>query len=186
MSDVTVVMPTIPPRWREVQRAVASVMAQTYPVAALSIAQDVGRLGAGPTRQRALDGAQTEWVAFLDDDDTMDPTHVAVCMAFAQAMEADVVVPWYRVDGGTDPCPGNRDVEFSPFGPLHSFGITCLVRRSCLGGLRFAGRGEGEMPEDWRFWNELSASGARLVKLHEVTWTWFHHGANTSGLPQRW
>jgi glycosyltransferase involved in cell wall biosynthesis len=42
----------------------------------VSAALDIDRQGAAATRQRALEQAGTKWVAFLDDDDEMDPWHL--------------------------------------------------------------------------------------------------------------
>ena len=62
-SDVTMVMPVHPARWKTtMRRALRSVLAQTMPVAAHSIAIDFERRGAGPTRDRALAGVRTEWL----------------------------------------------------------------------------------------------------------------------------
>ncbi len=44
----------------------------------------------------------TEWVAFLDDDDYFYPQHLEALANAAQDTGADMVYPWYDVDGGTD------------------------------------------------------------------------------------
>ena len=97
--DVTAVVPAIPPRVvnGHLDRALRSVATQTYPVAAVSVAVDIHREGAPATRQRALDGVTTPWVAFLDDDDEWLPEHVGKLVKHARRTRADVVYSWYHV-----------------------------------------------------------------------------------------
>ena len=76
MHQVTVCIPSIPPRAAYLQRAIASVCAQTYPVSAISVAIDHQRLGAPATRNKAFFQARTEWVVFLDDDDELNPDYL--------------------------------------------------------------------------------------------------------------
>lgn len=182
--NVTAVIPTIPTRKRQLRRALDSVISQVYPVNAISVAYDFDHEGAGPTRNRALEAAQTEWIAFLDDDDEWLPHHLERCLFVAEESSADVVIPWFRVDGGVDPFPDNRYKEADP-NDFPSFGITCLVRREVIGGLRFAPP-DPDSPhanEDYRFWLTIAQSGARMVKIPDITWVWNHWGIGKPGLP---
>ena len=189
--DITVVIPTIPPRSALLRRALASVSAQSLPAAAVAVCQDLTHAGAGPTRQRALDMVRTPWVAFLDDDDELLPDHLAKLAIVAEATSADVVISWFDVIGGTDPFPMNRHAHFVPGQPMHAHGITGLVRTRAL--LREGGR-IGFRPrifgvtqaEDAMFWDDLAANGARFHQIPDVTWLWHHDSGNTSGLPDRW
>lgn len=191
MTDVTVCIPSIPPRAKLLERAMRSVAAQSHPVVAVSVAVDHAKEGAATTRNRALDGARTEWVVFLDDDDELHVPFVARCLEHAAATDADVVFPWFDVIGGADPFPANRGVQFDPEHP-HSFPITTLVRRSCaeaVGGFPNVGAGPpGEIAagEDFRFWNLMGQSGARVEHLDEVLWSWHHDSGNVGGRPDRW
>lgn len=98
MVDVTMVMPVHPARWKStMRRALRSVFVQTAPVTAMSIATDTNGSGAGVTRDRALIGVQTEWVAFLDSDDEWHPDHIAALLTCAHETGADVVYPACRV-----------------------------------------------------------------------------------------
>src|SRR5262245_21069253 len=107
--DVTVAIPSIPVRSQLLRRAVDSVLTQTYTsLAGLSIAIDDHREGAGITRQRALDGVNTEWTAFLDDDDEFMPNHLSALMNHAQETEADYAFSWFEVIGGGGRRLGDR------------------------------------------------------------------------------
>jgi glycosyltransferase involved in cell wall biosynthesis len=95
---ITVVIPTIPPRKALLGRALRSVLHQTYPAAAVSVAVDLKHEGAAKTRQRALDAVQTRWTAFLDDDDELLPNHLeALWEAHLEFGHAKYLWSRYRV-----------------------------------------------------------------------------------------
>lgn len=189
---VTVVTPWHDARQRNgmLERAAASVRAQTVPVRHI-LAQDVYRMGAAMTRQYGLMEVETEWTAFLDSDDEMDPDHIEHILACAVDTGADYVYPWFRVVGGTDPFPMFFDRPWDDDAP-HQTTITILVRTglarlvgfqeppadSMVGGQRGG--------EDWHFTLGCVAAGAKIVHLPRRSWTWHHHGGgNTSGSPDR-
>jgi glycosyltransferase involved in cell wall biosynthesis len=188
---ITVCIPSIPVRSAELRRCLDSVIGQTYPVAAISVAVDTVREGAARTRNRALAGAQTEWVAFIDDDDTMKPFHLEYLAAHQQVTGADIIFPWFDTKpDGHDPFPMHEGREYDPDEP-HAFPITTLVRRSLavrVGGFPVnddTGNSIGA-GEDWLFWLTCRDAGARFSHLPVRTWNWFHTGYNTGGQPTRW
>jgi hypothetical protein len=186
-DSITVVIPSIPPRTAYLNRALSTVALQTVPVTAVAISYDHAHEGAGPNRTRALRMAQTEWVAFLDDDDELLPHHLETLLCCAREVEADVIWPWFQVIGGEDPIPGNRGKQWDPETP-HTFPMTTLVRN------KFAQLGHFPEPlsdvgcsgEDFNFWVQMSDLGARFQHVNEVTWWWHHDSGNTAGLPSRW
>lgn len=184
-DDVTVCIPSIPIRQWHLGRAIASVCRQTHPAQSLAVWVDHNHSGAWVSRSKTLDMAQTTWVAFLDDDDEMLPQHLQRCLEVQIDTGADVIVPWYDVIGGADPVPGHRDLQINPEA-LHSFAITCLIRREVIGDIRFKDRFETGAPEDWIFWHDLVEAGAKFHQIPETTWLWHHDSGNTSGRPDRW
>ena len=90
-NDVTVVIPSLPERSTQRERAVGSVLRQSARPADVIVHVDHERAGAGPARNAALAGVRTPWVAFLDDDDTMHPDHLEVLVEGANASAADLV-----------------------------------------------------------------------------------------------
>ena len=195
---VTVVIPSIQEREGTfLQKAVHSVQEQTigFENLDLHVVSDTGGFGPAVMRNVGVGSADTEWIAFLDDDDWLFPHHLEVLLKAAEMSGADVVWPWFEVFGGTDPFPQNRGRQWDYDNP-HVFPITALVRRSSfneVGGFvplseavpdpndpeRLVGG------EDWRLWTDLSRAGAKFFHHDETTWTWRHHSSNTSGLPSR-
>lgn len=197
--DITVVIPTIPPRAAMLDRALASVHAQTLPAAAVVVETDTGREGAPAVRDRGLARVETDLVAFLDDDDALQPWHLARLAACLDDTGADLVYPWYTVVGGTDPHAQWEGVPWDDATP-HQVPVTFLARTEVIrtaGGFSYAwDPSQGADPgvdaygnragEDYRLILRLVAAGARIVHHPERTWLWYHHGANSMGLPSRW
>lgn len=192
---VAVCIPTIPPRRHLLRRAVASVYAQTRQPECIITEIDNEGLGAGPTRNAAWQSADTDYVAFLDDDDEFLPQHLARCMTAAKATNADVVYSWFELVGWPEATPERPDALATmqngqlvhplgvPFGPeqarhmrRHAFiPITAVVRRAALekvGGCPTPGTPEWpkEDCEDWGLWLRLLDAGAKFVHLPERTW----------------
>lgn len=203
--SVCVAIPSIPTRTDKLNRALASVMAQNYPIDQISVSIDNERMGAGPNRNRAAFAAETEWVAFLDDDDEMDPIHIRTCVEHAERTGADLVFPWHRVVRYGEPhldLLGHRGIEDDKIVEKldkHNFiPVTVLVRTELLksvGG--FPDTNTEEWPfddaEDWGCWKRLIKAGAKFSHVNEITWTWYHWGygkpgepGNTSGQVTRW
>ena len=183
----TMVIPSIPPRTRLLSRALKSIAAQTEETAGVSIAYDTQRQGAGPTRTRALRGVTTEWTAFMDDDDELLPNHIALLYSAAKETGADVLWPWFKVIGGTDPFPHARGAQLDPDNP-HVFPITTFIRTEYAHLAEFpatdiAGDWQND---DWPFWRTIHNAGAEFHHIPDITWHWHHDSGNTSGRPDRW
>lgn len=192
---VTVAIPAIPPRrFTLLPKALASVARQTYPVAAVSIAFDVARLGAPANRSNALAAVTTPWVAFLDDDDEFYPQHVDHLLGCALENDADYVFSHYdlartgNVFATAENPHGHWGKPFDPEHPHHTT-MTILVRTELAHEVDFTPRPEGDdaSGEDWRFTLGCVDAGAKIVHLPEQTWYWRHHFPhNTSGRADRW
>jgi glycosyltransferase involved in cell wall biosynthesis len=190
-SQVTVVIPYHAERKRNgmLERALTSVARQTVPHIGIATEDTAGQ-GAAATRQRGLETVTTEWVAFLDSDDEMDPTHLEQLLSCARDTGADYAYSHYRVAGGTDPRPWMLGRPWSDDDPQQTT-ITVVVRTDLAQRVGFHAPGDLTSPdrlyagEDWAFTTGCMNAGARIVHHPHVTWTWHHHGANSSGLPGR-
>jgi glycosyltransferase involved in cell wall biosynthesis len=191
-DGITVVIPSIPPRWDLLGRAVKSVEAQTLRPAAVVVDVDHGREGAPAVRTRALARVKTPFVAFLDDDDELLPEHLAKLAAHMNATGADLVYSWFTVVGGEDPFPQNFGRPWDNASPVQTT-ITTLAKTAAIrdvGGFvaeTFGDDGHGNRAgEDFLMVLRLVERGYKIAHLAERTWLWHHHRANTSGAPDRW
>jgi hypothetical protein len=208
LPSVTVCIPTIPPRAQLLGRAVQSVIDQTHEPDHVIIELDDANAGAAPTRNRAWRQATTDYVAFLDDDDEFMPDHLAVSLAFAAALDADLVYAWFELAGWPEATPERPDPLATkchgqlvhplgvPFGPeqeahyrKHAFiPITTVVRRSMLeqsGGYPTPGTADWPLPdcEDWGGHLALLNIGARFVHAPKRTWRCNLDSQSTAGRP---
>lgn len=193
MSDISVVIPSIPPRAALLRRALASVDAQSVQPAAVVVEMDETRQGAAVTRQRGLERVTTPWAAFLDDDDEFLSTHLELLHAAALLHEVDMVYSWYHVVGGVDPRPYEATLPWNREHPRQTT-VTTVVRTElalAVGG--FVDEADTSLTspdrhyagEDWRFTQRVNEAG-KIYHLPQKTWIWHHHASNTSGLPNRW
>jgi glycosyltransferase involved in cell wall biosynthesis len=203
---VAVVIPTIPGREAMLERALASVRAQTRRPDQVVVERDSLRTGADQARNRALERVTTDVIAWLDDDDQLLPGHLRACMRVLEQSpdRPDLVYPVPSVRGGQDPTAVSVQGQWvSPwgvrFGPeqeahLRRFGSfipmthlvkTELVRR--IGGFRpgldvtTEGIGRRYRGEDEDYLVRLLDAGARFEHLDAKTWTWNVHAGNTGG-----
>jgi glycosyltransferase involved in cell wall biosynthesis len=186
---ITAVIPVHTPRLADgsLHRAVESVLAQELPAFAIAIAVDGLREGAAATRQRALDMAATEWVAFLDSDDHWHPNHLRVLAELADANDADYVYSWF--DGNQPFSPAtHRGRQMNPAEPHHTT-MTVMVRAALAKQVGFRPHPEATAAwsaEDWLFTLKCLERGAVFAGTPEITWHYGVDGRNTSGLASRW
>lgn len=193
--DITVVIPSIPPRAHLLARAISSVHEQTYAPVDIITRLDTAKAGAPANRDAALRDVRTEWVAFLDDDDEFRPQHLDVLVAAQQESNADYVYSWYDVVGGLDPL-GHFGKVFDHCNPTQTT-ITTLVRTELAKEVGFLHPKKDELAPDGNIYGEDYAftincvnAGAYIYHTPYRTWKWhhWHDGGqgNTSGRPDRW
>jgi glycosyltransferase involved in cell wall biosynthesis len=188
-ASITVAIPTIPPRTKSgglLDQAVSSVQQQTLqPTGGISCSLDVLKQGAGVTRQRALDGVHTDWVAFLDDDDMWYPHHLDTLYSLVCNNDGDVAYSWFD---GNNPFPQHRGRQMNPDDPHHTT-MTLLVRTEIakqVGFTNYHPDGWVLPQEDWQFILGCLSLGAKFVGTGDITWHYRRHAGNTSGIPTRW
>lgn len=202
--DITVVIPSIPPRAKMLRRALHSVTLQSLQPAAVIVELDHDHTGAAATRQRGLSKVDTEFVAFMDDDDILLPAHLETLRAGVDEHQADYTFSYFTIQDGVgrlrpdiDPL-GHFGRRFDPASPTQTT-ITLLARTKLAQAVGFreppvgATIGGECYGEDFQFTVEMVAAGAHVVHIPERTWYWVHHGlgapgnpGNTSGRPDRW
>ena len=199
---VAVCIPTIDGRERMLARAVASVNAQRRRPDQLLIERDTERTGAAATRNRLLARVETDVIAWLDDDDLLEPNHLIANMRVLRARpEVTLVYPRPRMVGGHDPTAVTYQGRFPtvPWGlrwcpefekHLRVLGSltpsTHMVRPAAVragggypeGRPLLSGRYQGE---DEAYLIALLDHGAVFEHLDAKTWKWVVHDRQTAG-----
>jgi glycosyltransferase involved in cell wall biosynthesis len=174
MTDVTVITPTRSGREVVLLEAVDSVQAQTHPAAAHFVGLDADRAGPAAMRNALLGEVLTPLVAFLDDDDLLDPAHLETLLSEMERSGADVAWSWHRTEGRTavsTPRPRNdRDMRRYMRQGRNVIPVTVLARLDAIneaGGFQSADR-----YEDYSLWCRMLDLGARFSLVKRETWTY--------------
>lgn len=128
-----------------------------------------GGMSAGTVRNFALDKVNTEWVAFVDDDDWLSPNYTQ--RIFDWGKKFDLIVFTYRdVENGNTQPPHNlnRLVRCN-------VGISFAIRTSIVkdNNIKFIPGGV----EDFQFIEDCVNAGANWVITHEVLYFVGHRSA---------
>ncbi len=167
MSKIAVITPTIPRRSSLLEECRESVREQNVGVPFEHfVGEDTHGAGCATFRNGIVWGLASDfdWLAFLDDDDTMLPDHLR--LLFAASENADIVYSDCETVGW------KKSWESSPFNSGKLFirnfiPVTVLMRRSLfdsLGGFRSV------FAEDWDLWKRSWLADARFAFVPEVTW----------------
>lgn len=163
--------------------AVVSASMQMLQPDAILIYNDNQRHGAGRSRQALLEQVRTEWVAWLDSDDTWEPEHLQKLYQVAVETGSVYVYSWFH---GPDPL-GHFGIPFDPCRPHHTT-MAILERTDIAAEAGFCDTQEGPYSnEDWyhivRFSEICCQRGLKMTHLAEKTWHYHQQGQNSSGKP---
>lgn len=164
-------------------RALASVTAQTQIPERVLVQYDAEGKGAGWARRTLLSLVDTEWIAWLDSDDEWFPEHLEKLMAVAVATDSVFVYSWFQ---GGDPL-GHFGLPFNPCTPHHTT-MNVLVRTDIAKEVGFPDNEAGRFAnEDWAFITGVAKlaceRGLKMTHLAERTWHYHQQGQNSSGQP---
>lgn len=178
VSDVTVITPAIPKRFRHgrLTAAIQSVLDQELRPHAHLIQIDYERAGTVASLNRLLAGVETPFLAVLPDDDEFYPDHLR---KLREAIGGHAVAYSFCDCGGEIP-----HTQPEPDGALGDATIaaTCMLLTEAVrdvGGWDYDGC-DGNSCEDLRMWRKLAAAGGTFTCVPEVTWKYNFHGANQS------
>ena len=183
--DVTVVLPTRD-RWSSAEAALASALAQREVAVEVRVVDD-GSIAAAPagfgadsrvhvvrhtqslgvavSRNRAIEEARGEWIAFLDDDDVWAPWHLRLLLDAALEQDARwafsgyVMTDLLRNPVGNGPVPEveeNCERQFLRCNPIGTPSAMVVATET----LRAIGGFDERMSvmADWDLWVRLSAT----------------------------
>lgn len=167
--------------------ALASITHQTLQPDTIIVVNDIERAGAGRTRQKLLRMVETEWIAWLDSDDTWMPEHLEKLWKVVQDTGAVFVSSWFEAPH--DPL-GHFGKPLDPCNPHHTT-ITFMVRTELAQEVGFPESLENSpySEEDYTHISGIAKlcceRDLKMVHLAERTWHWRQMGQNSSGLPGR-
>lgn len=167
MATIAALVVSLKERRHLLYEALDSVYAQSRPPDDIVVGIDDRHLGEVANMNRLIDATDSEWLAFLHDDDLWWPEHLAVAEKHFE--NADVVVsrfeligrPW----GSIEPWHTNfEDLRFTNWIGSPSM---VVVRRETFG--RWCDPYAPFRWVDWANLNRLLEAGARFVDTCEVT-----------------
>lgn len=179
---VAVITPTVEWRTELLAECRQSVLDQTVECQHL-IGVDEGMVG--PARMRnALLGMATrlgsEYVAFLDDDDLIDPDHIEVLLTALESDSSALAFSWYRTIGATPETPRYEAWDDHAWGTMlggrNVIPITVVARREAI--IRAGCFDPAERYEDHALWLRMLDQGSTFSIVPRETWTYRMLGGN--------
>ncbi len=140
--------------------------------------QNERNMGAGYTRNRALEAAQGEWIAVLDADDWFAPQRLEKLTAFAEQMEAEMVADlqvyhteWgsvYTIAWATHAKPPQSPRFYTPEQVIKAHpSIKPLIRAEFLRQKQIRYAEHIRKSQDYAFYMEILIKGARFALMPE-------------------
>lgn len=181
MPEITFLLPCADYHAELVERAVASIQAQTYPCDYL-VYHDTDKRGTGYARNRLLEQADSAFVVFLDADDLIEPLFAEYCLSVWGQVRGEryVYTNWYgaedKVITAPSPCrvwtrrADNDTSQENNFHPVTALIPTQLAQR--IGGF------DELLPaaEDSDFYVRLRLSGVCGIHLNEAVFRYMPEG----------
>lgn len=138
--------------------------------------------GLPAARNRGALGATSDYLVFLDADDTVAPDFAMKLAAAVEGAADGRVSHAYCQETLTERAHGTWrvpgwDPELLLITNLHP--VTCLVRRDVFEEAGGFDRTMTEGYEDWEFWIRLSERGYRGVRVAEPLFFWRRHSPDT-------
>lgn len=179
-----VITPTIAGREELLVECCESVKAQTV-ACAHHVWLDTEQHGPALVRNTIMQRIDSEYVAFLDDDDLIDPGHLHALLDELERTGADLTFSRYRSVGAVP------QVERVPYWSDYAWGVmlggrnlipvTVVARREAV--IAAGGFWPTDRYEDYSLWMRMLKRGAHFTHLPVETWTYRMLGGNRTHLP---
>lgn len=179
--SVSVLTPTIEGREHLLVECIQSVQAQTAPPTVHIVIVDADGAGPAVMRNFMLRKADTPLVAFLDDDDLLDPDHLEHLTAAIEATGADLAFSWHRVVGQHAPLVARfnswgAEARAYMIAGMNVIPVTVLARREAV--MAAGAFNEADWAEDFGLWLRMMDNGCKFTCVPRETWTYRFLGAN--------
>ena len=160
------------------KEALDSVRVQSLSPCDVAVGIDPYRLGEVGNMNRLIDATDSEWIAFLHDDDIWHPDHLLHAM---EHQDADVIVSDFdlvgRPSGSIEPFHDDwNDLRRTNWFPPSAV----VVRRSVFGRWTDPPQQPPRDWVDWANWRRLLDAGARFTRTHHTTLQYRFLGGNGS------
>lgn len=143
------------------------------------IGMDATMAGPAVIRNAILGLVQHEYVAFVDDDDVLDPEHCELLLGACLDHNADLAYSWHRTEGATPIVPrvewGDEAHGLMLTG-RNLIPVTVVARREAL--LEAGGFNPADRYEDFELWLRMLHAGCSFVTVPRETWTYRMLGGN--------
>lgn len=176
MPDVSVIIPIGPRHDKIAERAIESVKRQTVAVRLVTV-KDVNGRGPGWARNRGVEACDTEWIAFVDADDELEPEFIAETLkAVEPYKDVYAYTDWYedddeaivKVKQAPEPC---KVWQFNNNFHL----ISALIPRAWFEHVGGFDETLVKGGEDREFWYRLTRAGCCGVRVGKPL-AWYHEG----------
>lgn len=174
VEKIAVITPTVSSRYALLDECKASVLSQDWKGNVYhAIGVDDKAEGAATTRNRIVKNLDPsyEWLAFVDDDDLLNPEHLSTLISYSGS--ADIIYSDCKESGFTKTWK-TRDFDYAAVQSDNYIPVTVLMRRSVfdkVGGFKT----EPYPGEDQNLWLRAALSGARFRYVPQATWTYRKH-----------
>lgn len=177
IADIAVITPSHPSRTEFLRACADSVAKQTLQPKMHLIGIDDSGAGPAKMRNRLMCSVDTEWVAFLDDDDIFLSNHLE--LLYANSLYADLIYSFWGMTGRS-PWLGLEEYKYGVLQERNYIPVTVLLRRQVA--MECGGFIAEDGLEDWGLWRRIEAAGGRIKCVPAVTWLYQYHGGNR-GIP---
>ena len=171
--EVTVITPSLPERSQVLKDAIDSVTAQEHSVSGHFVGVDHQKEGPVIVRNKLIGLVDTEWTAFLDDDDVLFPNHFSTMAANTDG--ADLIWTWCTSEGRGTFNPNSSFDERRLRQDGNYIPMTVAVKTELLNEV---GGFVDHPQEDWHLWVRLLDAGARFKNVPVITWNYRFLGNN--------
>ncbi|NCD12526.1 MAG: glycosyltransferase [Epsilonproteobacteria bacterium] len=115
-------------------------------------------------RNRGIEEAKGDYIVFLDADDYIDANYIEETLKVALIHKADIVYTDFKKFEASTDTSDFPDYYFEELKNHNYIHMSSLIRKGAIGPIRFDENLSTASHEDWDFFLDLCANGAKAVK----------------------